>query len=142
MTIGINTMSYETALLLHNNILDEDVRKNATDSINFLLSENTRLKYELENLKDTWNGLPNNRIPTSPGKLLLDHLESNEMDIGQFAQLSGISVFVLNGLVNHDETFTPEICERIAKALGTSVDMWVRAQCFYSLAKARLTYIK
>jgi len=82
--------------------------------------------------------IPENRIPTHPGEMLLEEfLRPMEIPQTKFAEKLGISVQRVNELINGKRGVTPETAWLLAGALGTSPQFWMNLQTNYDLAKAR-----
>lgn len=82
--------------------------------------------------------LPENRIPTHPGEILLEEF-LRPMGITQvaFARHIGIPLQRVNEIVNSKRGVTPESAWLFARALNTSPEFWMNLQMAYDLAKAK-----
>jgi len=82
--------------------------------------------------------IPGNRIPTHPGKILLEEF-LKPMRLSQVALAShlGVPVQRLNELINGKRGVTSETAWMLAGALGTSPEFWVNLQDAHDLARAR-----
>ena len=81
--------------------------------------------------------IPTRRTPAHPGRLLRVHyLEPLDMSQTRFAKLISISRVRLNELIKGKRGVTADTAIRLAKALGTSAQMWMNAQAVYDLANA------
>jgi addiction module HigA family antidote len=82
--------------------------------------------------------IPENRIPTHPGEMLLEEF-LKPMGIPQtaFAAKLNISVQRINEIVNGKRGVTPETAWLFSQAFGTTPDFWMNLQTNYDLARAR-----
>ncbi len=82
--------------------------------------------------------LPEKRIPTHPGEILLEEF-LNPPGISQVTLASHIGVPVqrVNEIVNSRRGVTPETAWLFAQALGTSPEFWLNLQTNYDLARSR-----
>jgi addiction module HigA family antidote len=83
--------------------------------------------------------LPENRIPTHPGEILLEEF-LKPMGISQvaFAQHIGVPLQRVNEIVRGKRGVTPDTAWRFAQALCTSPEFWMNLQMNHELAKSRL----
>lgn len=82
--------------------------------------------------------LPDNRIPTHPGEILLEEfLAPLGMTQAGLARHIGISAGQINELVHGKRRVTPETAWLLAQALGTSPEFWMNLQTTYDLAVSR-----
>jgi antitoxin HigA-1 len=82
--------------------------------------------------------LPENRIPTHPGEILLEEfLIPMEMSQVAFAAHVGVPVQRVNEIVRGKRGVTPESAWLFAQALGTSPEFWLNLQTNYDLALTR-----
>lgn len=82
--------------------------------------------------------LPKNRIPTHPGKMLLEEFLT-PLGITQVALAAhlGVPVQRVNELVRGKRGVTPETAWLLAGALGTTPEFWINLQTHHDLAKTR-----
>lgn len=82
--------------------------------------------------------LPENRIPTHPGEVLLEEF-LKPMGISQvaFARHIGVPLQRINEIVRGKRGVTPDTAWRFAQALGTTPEFWVNLQSGYDLACSR-----
>lgn len=82
--------------------------------------------------------IPENRIPTHPGEMLLEEF-LKPMGIPQtaFAAKLGISVQRVNEIVNGKRGVTPETAWLFSQAFGNSPEFWMNLQIVYDLARVR-----
>lgn len=82
--------------------------------------------------------IPENRIPTHPGEVLLEEflipLETSQV---AFAEHIGVPVQRINEIVRGKRGVTPESAWLFAQALETSPEFWLNLQTNYDLALAR-----
>ena len=82
--------------------------------------------------------LPENRIPTHPGEILLEEFLV-PMNVSQvaFAAHIGVPVQRVNEIVRGKRGITPETAWLFADALGTSPEFWLNLQSNYDLIRFR-----
>lgn len=82
--------------------------------------------------------LPENRIPTHPGEILLEEF-LNPLGLSQvaFAEHIGVPVQRVNEIVRGKRGVTPETAWLFAGAFGTSPEFWLNLQTNYDLARSR-----
>ena len=82
--------------------------------------------------------LPENRIPTHPGEILLEEfLIPLEMSQVAFAEHIGVPVQRVNEIVRGKRGITPETAWLFSQAFGTTPEFWLNLQTNYDLALAR-----
>ena len=82
--------------------------------------------------------LPENRIPTHPGEILLEEfLNPLEMSQVAFAAHLGVSVQRINEIVRGKRGVTPETAWLFAQAFGTTPEFWLNLQANYDLVRHR-----
>jgi antitoxin HigA-1 len=82
--------------------------------------------------------LPENRIPTHPGEvLLLEFLNPLEISQVAFAEHIGVPVQRINEIVRGKRGISPETAWLFAEALGTSPEFWLNLQTNYDLVRHR-----
>jgi len=82
--------------------------------------------------------LPENRVPTHPGEILLEEFLV-PMNVSQvaFAAHIGVPVQRVNEIVRGKRGITPETAWLFADALGTSPEFWLNLQSNYDLVRFR-----
>lgn len=82
--------------------------------------------------------LPENRIPTHPGEILLEEFLV-PMNVSQVALAAHIGVPTqrVNEIVRGKRGVTPETAWLFAEALGTSPEFWLNLQSNYDLVRFR-----
>lgn len=82
--------------------------------------------------------LPENRIPTHPGEILLEEFLV-PMNVSQvaFAAHIGVPTQRVNEIVRGKRGVTPETAWLFADALGTSPEFWLNLQSNYDLVRFR-----
>jgi addiction module HigA family antidote len=82
--------------------------------------------------------LPENRIPTHPGEILLEEF-LNPLRLTQvsFAAHIGVPVQRVNEIVRGKRGITPESAWLFAEALGTTPEFWLNLQTNYDLVRSR-----
>jgi addiction module HigA family antidote len=69
------------------------------------------------------------RRPTHPGEILReDVLPEIEITQGAFARLLGVSRRTINEILQEKRPVTVDMAHRLARALGTSPDVWLGLQ--------------
>jgi addiction module HigA family antidote len=82
--------------------------------------------------------LPENRIPTHPGEVLLrEFLEPMGISQVALADHVGVSVQRVNELVRGKRGITSETAWLLSQALGTTPEFWVNLQSQHDLARNR-----
>jgi len=82
--------------------------------------------------------LPKNRIPTHPGKILLEEfLRPLELTQVAFAEHVGVPVQRINEIVKGKRGVTPETAWLLAQALATTPEFWLNLQAAHDLARTR-----
>ena len=82
--------------------------------------------------------LPENRIPTHPGEVLLEEF-LRPMSISQVAFAKHICVPLqrINEIVRGKRGITPDTAWRFAQAFGTTPEFWMNLQSIHDLACSR-----
>jgi antitoxin HigA-1 len=82
--------------------------------------------------------LPENRIPTHPGEILLEEF-LNPLRLSQvaFSAHIGVPVQRVNEIVRGKRGVTPESAWLFAEAFGTTPEFWLNLQSNYDLVKYR-----
>jgi len=82
--------------------------------------------------------LPENRIPTHPGEILLEEFLV-PMNVSQVAFAAHIHVPVqrVNEIVRGKRGITPETAWLFAESLGTSPEFWLNLQSNFDLVRSR-----
>ena len=82
--------------------------------------------------------LPENRIPTHPGEILLEEF-LNPLGLSQvaFAGHIGVPVQRVNEIVRGKRGITPESAWLFAEAFGTSPEFWLILQSNYDLVRSK-----
>lgn len=82
--------------------------------------------------------IPDNRIPTHPGEVLLEEfLEPLSVTQKALAEHIGVPLQRVNEIVRGRRGVSPETAWLLAKALGTSAEFWMNLQVVYDLARNR-----
>jgi addiction module HigA family antidote len=78
-----------------------------------------------------------------PGRIVRqDCLEPLGLTVTEVAKALGVARPTLNSLVNERAGISAEMAVRLAKAFGSSPEMWVRLQANYELAQVRQDKIR
>lgn len=76
--------------------------------------------------------------PPHPGEILLEeYIRPLGFTVSAFALKIGTSRKNLSEIVNEKVGISPEMALKLAKALGTSPEIWLRLQCKYDLWHAK-----
>jgi len=76
--------------------------------------------------------------PPHPGRIIRqDCIEPLGLSIGEAAEALGVTRQTLDRLVNERGGISPEMALRLAKAFGSTPELWMRLQSAYDLAEAR-----
>ncbi len=76
--------------------------------------------------------------PPHPGEILLEeYIRPLGFTVSAFALKIGTSRKNLSEIVNEKVGISPEMSLKLAKALGTSPEIWLRLQCKYDLWHAK-----
>jgi addiction module HigA family antidote len=82
--------------------------------------------------------LPENRLPTHPGEVLLEEfLQPLGITQVAFARHIGVSVQRINEIIRGKRGVTPETAWLFAQALGTTPQFWMNLQVGHDLARSR-----
>lgn len=82
--------------------------------------------------------LPENRIPTHPGEILLEEfLTPLELSQVAFARHIGVPVQRINEIVRGKRGVTPDTAWLFAQAFNTTPEFWINLQSAYDLARNR-----
>lgn len=74
------------------------------------------------------------REPTHPGGILLRHyLEPMDLTVSQAADALGVSRKTLSKVINERGAVTPGMALRLARAFGTTPELWLNLQRNYDL---------
>ena len=81
--------------------------------------------------------IPNNRIPTHPGEILLEEfLVPMEMSQTQLAATMSVPIQRVNTLVSGKRGVTPETAILLSRVFKASPEFWMNLQAGYDLAIA------
>lgn len=82
--------------------------------------------------------LPENRIPTHPGEVLLEEfLKPPGITQVAFAGHIGVPLQWINEIIRGKRGVTPETAWLLSQALGTTPEFWLNLQQNHDLAKNR-----
>lgn len=82
--------------------------------------------------------IPENRIPTHPGEVLLEEfLKPYGLTQVAFAKHIGVPVQRINEIVHGKRGVTPETAWLLAQAFGTTPEFWINLQTTHDLALSR-----
>jgi len=78
------------------------------------------------------------KTPAHPGRIVRSAcLEPLGLSVTAGAKVLGVTRQALNNIVNGKSGISAEMAIRLAKAFGSTADIWVRMQASYDLAQAR-----
>lgn len=66
--------------------------------------------------------------PVTPGEILEDILEDNQISLAEFVTLSEIPLDDLNAIIANKKPIAQDIAEAIGKALSTNPQIWLDLQ--------------
>jgi len=74
--------------------------------------------------------VPTHRRPSTPGDLIREYVDDEELDLnqGDLAKRLGVSRANLNAIVNGKRAVTPEMAMRLERVLGVSMQTWLNLQ--------------
>lgn len=76
--------------------------------------------------------------PCHPGEILREEtLKSLNITVTEFAKKLGVSRQAISEIINEKRGISPQMALRLAKALGTTPDVWLRMQVSYDLWQAK-----
>lgn len=82
--------------------------------------------------------IPNNRIPTHPGEILLkEFLSPLGLSQVKLAAHIGVPVQRINEIVRGKRGITPETVWLFSQAFGTTPELWINLQANYDLAQSK-----
>jgi len=81
--------------------------------------------------------IPTNRPPTHPGEMLLEEfLKPMKVTQSELAANLKIPFQRVNQIIKGKRSVTPDTAMRLAKVLGTSIDLWLNLQLAWDLYEA------
>lgn len=82
--------------------------------------------------------LPTNRAPIHPGEMLLEEfLEPMKVTQSELATKLKIPFQRVNQIIKGKRSVTPDTAMRLARVLGTSVELWLNLQLAWDLYEAQ-----
>lgn len=82
--------------------------------------------------------IPENRIPTHPGEVLLEEfLAPLELSQKALAEHIGVPLQRVNEIVKGRRGVSPETAWLLSRALGTTPEFWMNLQMLHDLARTR-----
>lgn len=78
------------------------------------------------------------RMPTHPGDVLKEELETRGISQSKFASCIGVSYTMLNEILNGKRPVTSDFAILVEAALGINPELLVNMQSRYNMAQARL----
>jgi HTH-type transcriptional regulator/antitoxin HigA len=79
------------------------------------------------------NSKPRPYRPISPGEILKEELEARDWTQGDFAEIIGRPIQVVNEIITGKKAITPETAILFGEALGTSAELWLNLESSYRL---------
>jgi len=75
--------------------------------------------------------------PPHPGGIVKDCIDDMELSVTEAASVLGVTRPTLSRIINGKSSISPEMALRLARAFGSTPEMWLRLQSAYDLAQAR-----
>jgi antitoxin HigA-1 len=75
--------------------------------------------------------------PPHPGGIVKDCIEELGLSVTDAAKVLDVTRPTLSRVINEKSAISPEMAIRLAKAFGSTAEMWLRLQTAYDLAHAR-----
>jgi len=88
------------------------------------------------------NTMPMKNPPHPVGILQDGYLEPLNLSIAKAAEILGVRRQALNNIVSGKSAISAEMAVRIARAFGTTAELWMRLQTAYDLAQVPESRIK
>lgn len=77
------------------------------------------------------------RLPTHPGDVLKEEIAARNISQRQFAECFGVSVTMLNEILNYKRPITCDFALMVEKALGINPELLMNMQNRYNMAVAK-----
>lgn len=77
------------------------------------------------------------RLPTHPGEVLKEELESRRISQKRFSQILGLPYTMLNEILNSKRPVTSDVALMVEAALGINPELLINMQTRYNMALAR-----
>jgi antitoxin HigA-1 len=77
------------------------------------------------------------RLPTHPGEVLKEELESRGISQKRYSELTGISYTMLNEILNGKRPLTTDVALLVEASLGINPQMLINMQTRYNMALSR-----
>ncbi len=78
-----------------------------------------------------------NRIPTHPGEVLKEELESRGISQKRYSELTGVSYTMLNEILNGKRPVTTDFALLVEASLGINPQLLINMQTRYNMALSR-----
>lgn len=78
-----------------------------------------------------------NRIPTHPGEVIKEELESRNISQKHYSELTGISYTMLNEILNGKRPVTTDFALMVEASLGINPQLLINMQTRYNMAISR-----
>ena len=75
--------------------------------------------------------------PPHPGGIVKDCVDDLGLSITEAASVLGVTRPTLSRIINGRSAISPEMALRLARAFGSTPEMWLRLQSAYDLSQAR-----
>lgn len=76
--------------------------------------------------------------PPHPGRIIRSEcIEALGLTVGEAADALGVTRQTVDRLINERSGVSPEMALRLAKAFGSTAEMWMRLQTAHDLAQVR-----
>lgn len=77
------------------------------------------------------------RLPTHPGDVLKEEIETRGISQRQFSEILGVSYTMLNEILNCKRPVTSDFALMVEACLGINPELLINMQSRYNLAKAK-----
>lgn len=77
------------------------------------------------------------RIPTHPGEVLKEEIESRSISQKRYSELTGVSYTMLNEILNGKRPVTTDFALLVEASLGINPQMLINMQTRYNMALSR-----
>ena len=77
------------------------------------------------------------RLPTHPGDVLKEELESRNISQKKFAKILGVSYSMVNDILNEKRSISSDFALMVEAALGINPEMLMNMQSRYDMALTR-----
>jgi addiction module HigA family antidote len=82
------------------------------------------------------------KTPSHPGRILRSgYLEPLDLSVAEAAEILGVTRQTVHNVISGKTAISAEMAVRLAKAFGTSAELWLRLQTAYDLARVEKSRI-